>query len=170
MYLYLCGSVGKDFVYHACGHEFESRLKGKFSNFPHHVLFLFSDYRGMATRRSWRCWHRTRTTLWPVFSSKCGPSAMSASPRSSIVLQGTTKSTRKKSQEGGMAKWFWAHFNQEVRFGSVKCQSARSYFRCLIKDEIIIIIIIFIYTFRIAAPWEWMPIIRQHFNIALKSR
>jgi len=23
----LCGSVGKDFVYHACGHEFESRLK-----------------------------------------------------------------------------------------------------------------------------------------------
>jgi len=25
-YLY-SGSVGKDFVYHACGHEFESRLK-----------------------------------------------------------------------------------------------------------------------------------------------
>jgi len=23
----LFGSVGKDFVYHACGHEFESRLK-----------------------------------------------------------------------------------------------------------------------------------------------
>jgi len=23
----LCGSVGKDFFYHACGHEFESRLK-----------------------------------------------------------------------------------------------------------------------------------------------
>jgi len=23
----LCGLVGKDFVYHACGHEFESRLK-----------------------------------------------------------------------------------------------------------------------------------------------
>jgi len=22
-----CGPVGKDFVYHACGHEFESRLK-----------------------------------------------------------------------------------------------------------------------------------------------
>jgi len=23
----VCGSVGKDFVNHACGHEFESRLK-----------------------------------------------------------------------------------------------------------------------------------------------
>jgi len=23
----LCGSVGKDFVYHACGHEFETRLE-----------------------------------------------------------------------------------------------------------------------------------------------
>jgi len=23
----LCGLVGKDFAYHACGHEFESRLK-----------------------------------------------------------------------------------------------------------------------------------------------
>jgi len=44
----LCGSVGKDFVYHACGHEFESRLKWKFSNFPHHLRLLLSDYRGMA--------------------------------------------------------------------------------------------------------------------------
>jgi len=26
----LCGSVGKDFIYHACGHEF-------FSNFSHHL-------------------------------------------------------------------------------------------------------------------------------------
>jgi len=40
-----------------------------------------------------------------VFTSKCGPSAMPSSPRSSScvyhlpVLQGTTKSTRKKSQE-----------------------------------------------------------------------
>jgi len=33
----LNGSVGKDLVYHACGHEFESRLKRKFSNFPHHL-------------------------------------------------------------------------------------------------------------------------------------
>jgi len=33
-----------------------------------------------------------------VFSSKCDPSAMSASPRS-LVLQGTMKSKRKKSQE-----------------------------------------------------------------------
>jgi len=40
----LCGSVGKDFVYHACGHEFESRLKWKFSNFPHHLWRLLSDY------------------------------------------------------------------------------------------------------------------------------
>jgi len=33
----LCGSVGKDFVYHACGDEFKSRQKGKFSNFPHNL-------------------------------------------------------------------------------------------------------------------------------------
>jgi len=36
----LCGSVDKDFIYHACGHEFESRLKWTFSNFPHHLWFL----------------------------------------------------------------------------------------------------------------------------------
>jgi len=40
----LCGSVGKDFVYHACGHELESRLKWKFSNFPYHLWLLLSDY------------------------------------------------------------------------------------------------------------------------------
>jgi len=33
----LCGSIGKGFVYHACGREFESRLKWNFSNFPHHL-------------------------------------------------------------------------------------------------------------------------------------
>jgi len=41
----LCGSIGKDFVYHVCGHEFESRrLKWNFSNFPHHLWLLLSDY------------------------------------------------------------------------------------------------------------------------------
>jgi len=30
----LCGSVGLDFIYHACGHEFESRLN---ENFPHQL-------------------------------------------------------------------------------------------------------------------------------------
>jgi len=34
------GSVGKDFVYHACGHEFESRLKWKLHNFPQ-LLWLW---------------------------------------------------------------------------------------------------------------------------------
>jgi len=64
----LCGSVGKDFVYHAYGHRFESRLKCKFSDFPHHLRLLLSDYRGMA-------------------------------------------------------KWFGVHYNQEVRFSSaVKCK------------------------------------------------
>jgi len=43
----VCYSVGKDFAYHACGHEFKSRLKWKFSNFPHHLWLLLSDYRGM---------------------------------------------------------------------------------------------------------------------------
>jgi len=41
------GAVGKDFVYHACGHEFESRLKWNFSNFTYHLWPLLSDYRGM---------------------------------------------------------------------------------------------------------------------------
>jgi len=41
----LCCSLGKDFVYHACGHEFKSRLKWKVSNFPHHLLL--GDYRGI---------------------------------------------------------------------------------------------------------------------------
>jgi len=36
----LCGSVGKDFVYHACAHEFESGLKWKFSNHSHHLWLL----------------------------------------------------------------------------------------------------------------------------------
>jgi len=73
----LCGSVGKDFIYHACGHE--SRLKWKFSNFPHHLWLLLSDYRGMA-------------------------------------------------------KWFEAHYNQEVRISSaVKCMKGpRSQLRCLL--------------------------------------
>jgi len=44
----LCGSVSKDFVYHACGQEFESRPKWKFSNFPHHLWLLLSDNRSMA--------------------------------------------------------------------------------------------------------------------------
>jgi len=58
----LCGSVGKDLVYHACGHEFE------FSVFPRHLWLLLSEYRGVA-------------------------------------------------------KWFGAHYNQEVRFSSaVKCK------------------------------------------------
>jgi len=35
----ICGSVGNDFVYHACGHEFE---------FFHIIYDLLSDYRGMA--------------------------------------------------------------------------------------------------------------------------
>jgi len=39
----LCGLVGKDFVYHACGHEFESRLKWTFRNFPHHLWLFLSD-------------------------------------------------------------------------------------------------------------------------------
>jgi len=33
---------------YACGHEFESRLKWKFSIFPHHLWLIISDYRGMA--------------------------------------------------------------------------------------------------------------------------
>jgi len=39
--------------------------------------------------------------------------------------------------------WFGAHYNQEVRFSSaVKSKKGlRSWLRCLIKDEIIIIII-----------------------------
>jgi len=44
----LCGSVGKDFINYVCSHKFESRLKRKFSNFPHHLYLLLSDYRGMA--------------------------------------------------------------------------------------------------------------------------
>jgi len=44
----LCGSVGKDFLYHACGHEFESRLNWEFYDFLHHLCLLLSDYRGMA--------------------------------------------------------------------------------------------------------------------------
>jgi len=44
----LCRSVGKDFVYHACGNEFEPRLKWNFFNFPNHLLWLLqSDYWGM---------------------------------------------------------------------------------------------------------------------------
>jgi len=34
----LCGSVAKDLVYHACGHEFVSRLKWKLSYFSHHMI------------------------------------------------------------------------------------------------------------------------------------
>jgi len=84
----LCGSVGKDFVYHVCGHEFESRLKWKFSNFPHHLWLMLSDCRGTA-------------------------------------------------------KWFGAHYNQEVRFSSAISvrKETRSQLRCLTKDEIIFIII-----------------------------
>jgi len=59
----LSGSIGKDFAYHASGHEFESRLKWNLSNFPHHLWLLLSDDRGMA-------------------------------------------------------KWFWAHYNHEVHFSS----------------------------------------------------
>jgi len=43
-----CCSVGEDFVYHTCGHELKSRLKWKFSNFPHHLWLLLCDYRGIA--------------------------------------------------------------------------------------------------------------------------
>jgi len=40
----------------------------------------------------------------------------------------------------GMIKWFGAHYNQEVRLRSaVKCKKRP---RCLIKDEIIIIIVV----------------------------
>jgi len=44
----------------------------------------------------------------------------------------------------GMAKWFRAQYNQEVRFSSaVKCKKGpRSGLRCLIKDKIIIIIVL----------------------------
>jgi len=65
LFVNLCGSVSKDFVYHASGHEFEFRLKWKFAGFPHHPhpWLLFSDFRVMA-------------------------------------------------------KWFGAHYNQEVRFSS----------------------------------------------------
>jgi len=42
-----CSSVGKKFVHQACGHEFKSRLNWKFSNYPHHLWLLLSDYRGM---------------------------------------------------------------------------------------------------------------------------
>jgi len=46
---HLLSQPGKDYVYNACNHEFESRLKCKFSNFPHHLLlFLLSHYKGMA--------------------------------------------------------------------------------------------------------------------------
>jgi len=55
------GWVGKDFVYHACGHEVEFPLKWNIFNSP--PMTLVSDYRGMA-------------------------------------------------------KWFGAHYNQEVRFSS----------------------------------------------------
>jgi len=71
---YLChsdwwGSVGKDFVYHACGHEFESRLKWKFSNFPHHQWLLLSDYRGMAKWFGAQYNQKVRTSS----AVKCGP-------------------------------------------------------------------------------------------------
>jgi len=45
---FLCDSVAKDFFYHACGREFDSQLKCKFSDFPHHLWLLLSDYRGIA--------------------------------------------------------------------------------------------------------------------------
>jgi len=77
----LCGSVGKDFVCHACGHEFESRPKWKFSNFPHHLWLVFSDYRGVA-------------------------------------------------------KWFEAHFNQEVRFSSAfKCKKVPQVLTSLLNQR-----------------------------------
>jgi len=44
----LCGSVGKDLVYHACGHEFKSRMIWNFLNFLLRLWLLFSDYWGMA--------------------------------------------------------------------------------------------------------------------------
>jgi len=46
----LYGAVGKDFVYHACGHEFESRLKGKFSNFPYYLWLLLSAHYNQEVR------------------------------------------------------------------------------------------------------------------------
>jgi len=73
LFVCLCGSVGEDLVYHACGHEFESQLKWNFFIFPHHLWLLLSDYRGMA-------------------------------------------------------KWFGAHYNQDVRFSlAVKCKKGLNF-------------------------------------------
>jgi len=41
-----------------------------------------------------------------------------------------------------MAKWFGAHYNQEVRFSSAQLNVRKDPIRCLIKDEIVIIITI----------------------------
>jgi len=74
--------------------------------------------------RSLRRRHRNRTSLrgTQVFTSKCGPSAMSSSPRSSSSFQGTMKSTRKKSQEGLTEPiavlYQWVHFMNSILSGS----------------------------------------------------
>jgi len=69
------------FVYNACVREFESRLKWTFSNFPHHLWPMLSDYRGMA-------------------------------------------------------KWFRAHYNQEVRISpAVKCMKGLEVLTSLLNQR-----------------------------------
>jgi len=70
----LYGTVGKDFVYHACGHEFESRLKWKISNFPHHLLLLLSNYRGMA--KCFRAHYNQEVRFSSAVKCKTGPQVL----------------------------------------------------------------------------------------------
>jgi len=89
-------------------------------------------------RRSWRCWHRTRTTLrgknlWPVsvenhhqsdqvFSSKCGPIVRCQHIQDLLVLQGTTKSTSLNSP------WKWQKGNLHTNQWYMNC--------CLVRGKI----------------------------------
>jgi len=59
-----------------------------------------------------------------------------------------------------MAKWFGAHYNQEARFSSaVKCKKGPQV-RCLIKDEIIIIVINFLNNFQLHLLQDAAPPVR----------
>jgi len=55
-----------------------------------------------------------------------------------------------------MAKWFGAHYNQDVHFRSaVKCRNGPQVLTCLIKNKIIIIIIkIFVELWRMGGQFE----------------
>jgi len=61
------------------------------------------------TKRSWRRRHRTRTTIWGVFftgfTSKCGPSAMSSSPRSSSSSRYHEVNKKEVSKKQNIVFW-----------------------------------------------------------------